>query len=186
MIEKKYEVEIKGISALLMNRFIEGSLEEVNIRKGEAKQKNPADKLYTNSDGSAYIPSTYIRGALIEAGKSLKIQGKGKSTYSKLIGSTVMVYPDAITINPNKWEPYTITAVNPTTKGRVSVTRPKFNEWGLKFEIIATDDISSDKLEIILVEAGRYVGIGDWRPQKKGMFGKFIVTKFEEKLEELV
>lgn len=183
MVEKRYEVEIKGSSALLMNRYVEGTLEEIKVRKGEAKQRNPSDKLYTNADGSPYIPSTYLRGALIEAGKSVKVQGKGKATYSKLIGSTLMVSPDAIPIKPNKWEAYTITAVNPMTKGRMSVTRPKFNEWGLRFEITTTDDIPADKLAAILEEAGRYVGIGDWRPQKKGMFGKFIVTKFEEMKE---
>jgi hypothetical protein len=179
MKEIKYEVEIKGSSPLLMNRYVEGTIEEIKVRKGEARKPEPKDKLYLDARGNPYIPSSYLMGALVEAGKSVKIQGKGKSTYSKLIGSTVSISPDAIPLSPNLWEPYTITAVNPMTRGRMSVTRPKFNEWGLRFEIIATEDIPEDKFAAILEEAGKFVGIGDWRPQKKGMYGKFITTKFK-------
>ena len=32
----------------------------------------------------------------------------------------------------------------------------------------------------ILDYGGQYVGIGDWRPEKKGKYGKFIVTSFKE------
>ena len=178
MEEQKYEVEIKSASPLLMNRYIEGTLEEVKVRKGEAKKPNVEDKLYVDGNGKPYVPATYIRNCLIEAGKNVKVQGKGKSTYSKLLGSTVIVSPDALVIK-GAWEAYTITAVNPMTHGRMSVTRPKFNEWSLNFTLVTTDDISEDKLAAVLEEAGRFVGIGDWRPQKKGMFGKFLVTKFK-------
>lgn len=182
MEDKKYEVEVKGSSPLLMNRYVEGTIEQIKVRKGEAKSMPVEDKLYLDAQGKPYIPATYLRGALVEAGKNIKIAGKQRATYSKLIGSTVSINPDAIPLNPNLWQPYTITAVNPMTRGRMSVTRPKFDNWGLKFEIMATDDIPEDKLAAILEEAGRFVGIGDWRPQKKGMYGKFIVTKFKERI----
>jgi len=183
MKEIEYKVEVKGSSALLMNRYVEGTIEEIKVRKGEARQKPVENKLYLDKDGKPYVPSTYLRGALVEAGKNVKIAGKQRSTYSKLIGSTVSVAPDAISIKPGTWEPYTITAVNPMTRGRMSVTRPRFNDWSLSFSIIATDDIPEDKMAAILEEAGRFVGIGDWRPQKKGMFGKFTVTMFVQKGE---
>lgn len=181
MQEIKYEVEIKGTTPLLVNRYIEGTVEKVSdATKGAKKQIQVEDKLYTDAKGNPYIPSNYIRGALVEAGKSVQIQGKRKATYSKLMGSVVSVSEDAIPLNPNKWVPYTISAVNPMTRGRMSVTRPKFDTWGLKFILISTDDIPEDKMAVILEEAGKFVGIGDWRPQKKGMFGKFIVTKFKK------
>jgi len=28
--------------------------------------------------------------------------------------------------------------------------------------------------------AGKVAGLGDWRPQKKGPYGKFMVTNFKE------
>jgi hypothetical protein len=179
MEETKYEVEIKGSSPLLMNRYVEGTLEEIKVRKGEIKQKKVEDKLYLDAKGIPYVPANYIRGALIEAGKNVKVQGGGKKTFSKIIGSLLTVEPDAIMLK-GEWKPYTITAVNPMTRGRMSVTRPKFDSWSIAFTLISSDDIPEDKMATIIEEAGKYVGIGDWRPQKKGMFGKFIVTKFKK------
>jgi len=176
--EIKYSVEVKGVSPLLMNRFIPEQIVETRIRRGNAKDVKVEDKLYLTEDGKPYVPSAYIRNSLVEAGKSVKIKGKGKSTYSKLLGSTLIVQPDAILINSTSgWEPFTTTAVNPATKGRVTVTRPMFRDWRLEFEVVVTDDVLEEDFAKIFDEAGRYVGIGDWRPAKKGIYGKFIVTK---------
>ena len=74
-----------------------------------------------------------------------------------------------------------MSAVNPMTKGRMMVTRPKFDEWKLEFNVkFNEDDIPIEVMKNIIDYAGQYVGIGDWRPDKKGQFGKFITTKFEE------
>jgi len=176
--EIKYSVEVKGVSPLLMNRFIPEQIVETRVRRGNAKDVSVEDKLYVTEDGKPYIPSAYIRNSLIEAGKAVQIKGKRKATYSKLLGSTLIVQPDAILINSTSgWEPFTTTAVNPATKGRVTVTRPMFKDWKLSFEVIIPDDINEEDFAKIFDEAGRYVGIGDWRPAKKGMYGKFIVTK---------
>ena len=180
--EIRYSVAIKGMSPLLMNRFLPAELLETKVKRGNAKDVNVEDKLYLTEDGRPYVPSTYIRNSLIEAGKSIRIKGKGKSTYSKLLGSSLIVQPDNIIINSSTgWESFTTTAVNPTTKGRVMVTRPMFKDWTLSFEAVVLDDISEEVFRNILDEAGRYVGIGDWRPAKKGMYGKFIVTKLVRK-----
>jgi len=180
--EIRYGVEIKGMSPLLMNRFLPAELLETKVKRGNAKDVNVEDKLYLTEDGRPYVPSTYIRNSLIEAGKSIRIKGRGKSTYSKLLGSSLIVQPDNIIINSSTgWESFTTTAVNPTTKGRVMVTRPMFKDWTLSFEAVVLDDIPEEVFRNILDEAGRYVGIGDWRPAKKGMYGKFIVTKLLRK-----
>jgi len=176
--EIKYSVEVKGVSPLLMNRFIPEQIVETRVRRGNAKDVSVEDKLYLTQDGKPYVPSAYIRNALIEAGKAVQIRGKRKATYSKLLGSTLIVQPDVILINSTSgWKPFTTTAVNPATKGRVTVTRPMFEDWRLEFEVVIPDDIIEEDFAKIFDEAGRYVGIGDWRPAKKGMYGKFIVTK---------
>jgi len=176
--EIKYSVEIKGVSPLLMNRFIPEQLVGTKVRRGNAKEVSVEDKLYLTEDGKPYVPSAYIRNSLIDAGKAVKIKGKGKSTYSKLLGSSLIVQPDVIIINSSTgWKPFTATAVNPATRGRMTVTRPMFKDWKLEFEVIMPDDINEEDFAKIFDEAGRYVGIGDWRPAKKGMYGKFIVAK---------
>ncbi len=177
----KYEVKIRGVTPLLFNRFAEASISsKTKKRAGAVKDQDIEEKFYKDGRGRIYTPSTYLRGMLVEAGKNFKIQGKGKSTYSKIIGSSVNIHPDAIVHEKQKWDTFTISAVNPMTHGRMMVHRPKMDEWELVFEVMFnSEDIPVEVMKNILDYGGQYVGIGDWRPQKKGQFGKFIVTEFK-------
>lgn len=175
----KINVTIKGVTPFLYNRFRDKEIEgKSKKRTGSPTQSDIEDKLYI-LDGKPYIPAIYLRNAISEAGKQFKITGKGKSTYSKILASTLEITPDAIT-NDHPWEVFRVAAVNPMTKGRMMVSRPKMNVWGCNFTIILNDD-SIDEVTVkeILEHAGKYVGIGDWRPQTKGVMGKFMITKFE-------
>lgn len=176
------KISIEGISPLLFNRFIQAELETKSKKQtGADKDKDPKDKLYTLPDGAIYTPSSHIEGMIVNAAKNFKVKGKGKSTYSKLAGSVIEVIPDAI---PHKLQEYTIfrtTAVNPNTRGRMVVDRPKMEKWALDFNIKVLDDgFPAEVLKEVIDYGGNYVGIGDWRPDKKGKFGKFIVTRFEK------
>jgi hypothetical protein len=179
---KTISVEIKGITPLLQNRFIQADIEGKSKKKaGAEKDKNIEDKLYLTPDGKIYQPSTHIFGCLVNAGKNFQIKGKRKSTYSKLFGSSLNIKPDAIVHKIQKWVDFTTTTVNPSTRGRMIVSRPMFNEWSLAFDLeILDEDIPEEVVKEALDYGGRYVGIGDWRPDKKGKYGQFIVTKFEE------
>ena len=57
----------------------------------------------------------------------------------------------------------------------------------MTFDTYVTVDIQEKFNPDVVMEAlgiaGRYVGIGDWRPAKKGKFGKFQVVYFKEKKE---
>lgn len=179
---KEFNVEIAGTTPLLFNRFMESSIaSETKKRAGAQKKHNPEDKLYKTPDGEIYTPSTHIRGSLINASKQFKIRGKSRATYSKLVGSAIEINPDAIVHKIQDWEEFIISAVNPNTRGRMLVNRPKMNEWKIEFQLkFPENDIPVEVMKNILDYAGQYVGIGDWRPDKKGKYGKFIVTKFEE------
>jgi len=177
---EKISVEVEGISPLLINRFRDTSIDtQSKKRTGSIKERVLEDKLYLY-DGKPHIPSIYLRNCIVEAGKQFKITGKGKSTYSKLLGSTIDVNPDNILIQGG-YMPFRVAAVNPMTKGRMMVTRPRFDKWKCKFEVILNDDsVPAGVLNELIEHAGRYVGIGDWRPEKKGMFGKFMITSFKK------
>ena len=89
--------------------------------------------------GKPYIPSVYFWRSLIDAGKRLQIRGQKKETYAKLVGSIVEVNPEAIPIK-GVWEEFRISAVNPMTKGRMMVVRPRFNKWSCAFEVTINGD----------------------------------------------
>lgn len=178
---EKIKVTIQGTTPLLFNRFRDTQIEgKSKKRTGAIMESEIEDKLYLNEKGKVLLPAVYIKNALSEASKQFKIVGKGKSTYTKLVASTIDVEPFMIDFDSDKYEVFRISAVNPMTRGRMMTERPKFNKWSASFEIILNDPaIPINVINEILEHAGKYVGIGDWRPQTKGMFGKFLISEFK-------
>ena len=178
--EKKYKVVIKGVTPLLQNRFAgEETVGTTKKRSTTSKENDVEDTLYKFPKGKVYQPAECIRQALIEAGKAFK---KGKSNLSKTFASFITITPEAIEHKNQKWTTDRRAVVIPSTKGRVMRNRAKFDEWSLEFEIIVldSDEISESVLHDALEHAGHYIGIGDYRPQKKGMYGRFIITSIKE------
>ena len=181
---KTYNVTITGISPLLMNRpsALIGDISKEKLQTDETPEKSAEKKLYVNDEGKLYQPETHIKGSLVEAGKDQKVVGKGKSTYSKIVGYAVEINPFEILHKKQKWIPYSVLAVCPSTRGRNLLHRPMLKDWELDFEITFDDEqIPASILKECLERAGKFVGIGDWRPAKKGRFGKFQVTSYKEK-----
>ncbi len=59
--------------------------------------------------------------------------------------------------------------------------RPMFDDWSLAFTMeLDTDMITVDLLRQIVDDAGKRVGLGDYRPTRKGPYGKFVVTEWKE------
>ncbi len=179
---KKCKVEFTGTTPLLQNKPGEYGWDNEWVEKTACSgfEKEALQKLYVSSDGTIYQPATHIERALIEAGKKLRIKGQGKATYSKLFGSMVAVSPEAIPLVPQDFEVFKALVVIPATKGRVMRYRPLFRNWKLAFTIEFEDEIDPAVIKEGLEIVGKYVGIGDWRPAKKGKFGKFQVTLFQE------
>jgi len=179
---KKYKVEITGITPLLHNKPEEYGFDVQWVEKKSSNEyeKQALQKLYVDSKGVVYQPSTHIERALIEAGKKIKMKGSGKANYSKPFGSMVAIEEFEIPHIQTKYEIHKTLVVIPSTKGRIMRYRPMFKEWKLIFNLTFEDEIPADALKEALEIAGKYVGIGDWRPEKKGKFGKFQVTEWKE------
>jgi hypothetical protein len=58
--------------------------------------------------------------------------------------------------------------------------RPKINEWCACF-IIEIDRtlVDINMIHQLLTEGGRRIGIGDFRPEKGGPFGRFQVDQWQ-------
>ena len=182
-----YNVSIEGLTPLLQNRPSMMLADKSKERKtgNKTPDEEAKEKLY-ELDGKCYQPATHIHASLVEAGKHLKVMGKGssKATYSKIVGYAVEVEPFEIIHETQKWEVFSVLAVNPATKGRNLLHRPMFRKWSLSFQIIFDDtELSAEVIKQLLDISGRIVGLGDWRPAKKGRFGKFHVTSFKEAKE---
>lgn len=178
---KEIQVRIKGMSPLIQHRFVvDGADSPSKKRTGVPNWKDEGElALYRSPEGEIYQPASHLERSLQEAGKTIKIQGKRGATYGKFIGSAVEVYPEAI---PHIIDKYEIDA-RPVVvqRARIIRYRPIFNEWELAFTIRINDDqLPVEVIKQALDHAGLYVGIGDYRPQKGGKYGKFMVTEFKE------
>lgn len=175
------DVTIKGVTPLLQNRHPDiGEFDsKVKITNPTVDKKNEVLKKLYVIDGKIYQPSDHIWRSISNAGKDLRVKGKGKSTYSKMLASMVQVIPDAIPHKNTDFDVFSKLVINPSNKVRIPSHRPRFKDWELDFQLIVDEEIPVEVLKEALERAGRYVGIGDWRPDKKGIFGKFMVTKFQ-------
>jgi len=171
----KINVTIEGTRPLLQNRFSGGDEEgQTAKRKTVFNSEDEAKKrLYQDEKGIIYQPGEQIEGALIKAATEFK--WKGRKSFKDIVKSGIFVEPEII---PHKYPEWEID-LRPVTiqRSRIMRARPRFNKWALDFSIIVTHDaLPKAVLKELLDHAGRYMGIGDYRPK----FGTFIVTKFEE------
>lgn len=72
-------------------------------------------------------------------------------------------------------------------QSRTLRTRARFDAWSCEFvvEVDATE-IDQSNLEHWLDIAGRRIGLGDWRPHKGGIYGRFVLTEIAELEDELL
>lgn len=138
---------------------------------------------YIAKDGTFFINAFSIPGAMGNAGSNHKAKGSRKSLRF-IVPSAVRMTTDAITIlngaGPAKsFEVDSRPVTIPATKGRIMRHRPRFDNWGLKFDLLINDDLLSiDMAQQLLQEAGQQIGIGDFRPEKRGPFGCFLVSSW--------
>lgn len=173
----EFEVEIEGISPLLQHRFpIEEPEESEKRKSGSIDYSKELEKsLYRDKNGVIYEPSSHIEGSMIKAAVNFQIPGRGKKTYKDLIKAAIFVEPVQISIEPQEYEKDVQPVV--INRARVRRYRPRFDEWKLKFKIICLeeDQLSPVTIEKILAYAGKFCGLGDWRPK----YGRFKITKFK-------
>lgn len=183
---KEVEVKIRGIADYLQHRRPpkpEEDKEEGNRTSGEVDYSKEAEKAtYQESKIGCYIPAKQIQACLIKSGVDFKIKGKSRKTYKDRMNAAIVVTPDKIPFSPSKEKPDYIHEdwgrIPPKTGNMVWLTRPAYKAgWKVNFKLLILDDqIPLKTLEEILVNAGQFYGIGDWRPR----FGRFEVIEFAE------
>ncbi len=67
-------------------------------------------------------------------------------------------------------------------RNRIMRTRARFDQpWECTFELDCDDELASmEHLERWLDIAGRRIGLGDWRPEKSGQYGRFKTASIEQ------
>jgi hypothetical protein len=170
------EITIKGISPLLMHAYpmveINPPLEKQSI------EKQAEYAAYRMPDKTLYFPNVNVARCLVAAATYSK--GKGRASLQKQAAACMLVTPEHLSFETKNYEIDSRPVVIPVTKGRVMRHRPKLSSWQLTFMLEYDPTLLKEKeAREIMDNAGSRVGIGDFRPEKKGPFGRFMVTKWE-------
>lgn len=133
--------------------------------------------MYWNSRLGPYLPGANIRSAIVNGGKLNKL---GK----QIQRSTMMAEPEV----PLEYEgsrdretliqdPQFQDCRGVVVSGRrIMRYRPIFREWAAQFAIYYEPSaINPEDIELAATNAGLLIGIGDFRPERGGMFGRFSV-----------
>lgn len=163
-------------------------------RQGESAQKMSAKKVpsaaeeaenncYRDEEGDLYVPAIFFRQAAVTAGKGRKF---GKNYATTLLKGGLMD-PDrrAKLSDPSTGEILHSYGIDErpvvVSKARVLRARPRFESWGADILLDYDEEtLNPDMIADVLSVAGVRVGVGDYRPERGGWFGRFRVESYNE------
>jgi hypothetical protein len=189
---KTATVTIKGLSPYSQSKYL---LEKKKPDEGQDdfERRIWKDRLHVTDDGTVFIPPMAIKKAITSAASflSVQIKGKGKKTYTKHFQSGVLITdPIPIDIAVDDIEPEELMLDGQPGKAklgsggtRVMRCYPKIpHGWIARVKVvIISPDITNAVFEQHIEAAGMFIGIGRFRPENGGFYGRFEVTNISWK-----
>jgi hypothetical protein len=177
-------VTIRGTAAILFHAWNNESVAAKSAAAKNSKAKKSDDVesyVYRTPDGDIAIPGTYLKGSLCDpqkgAAKFLQDPRSPRKSALDLFKAGVIVTTEYASLGKADWD-YLDRRRVVIQRSAVTRERPAFLAgWEATFEVMVQtpEYISQDMLHHVLVNAGRLVGVGDFRPT----YGRFSVVKFE-------
>lgn len=144
------------------------------------------ERLHKTKDGNVFMPPMAFKNCLSEAAKYLSVQipGKGKSTYTKHFEAGVLVTDGLslpISADDVTGEWLFVPADGKRGSGkRVAKCFPIIKQWSGKVTYYILDEtITQDVFKVHLCEAGKFIGIGRFRPRNNGFYGRFEIVNLD-------
>jgi hypothetical protein len=107
-------------------------------------------------------------------------KGKGRATLVKIVAACVFITPEYLDLDTTDYEIDKRPVVVPATRGRVVRFRPRLDQWQVSFRLeFDPDMLTATQVRKIVDDCGTRVGILDFRPEKRGPFGRFMVIKWD-------
>jgi hypothetical protein len=126
-----------------------------------------------------YVPGVAFQRCLISA--AVYSKGRGRASLQKPVAACVTVSPERASLGVKQYNIDSRPVVISATKGRIVRHRPRLDRRSTVFSIEYDDELLTEQqLRQVVDDAGSRVGLLDFRPEKKGPFGRFVVTHWEE------
>lgn len=200
MSEEYFICEIEGTTPLLMNRFnseaqksVSSSSRSATPKKNGEPREEATKTAYLDEQGYLYVPAENLFACLVEAGKFHKI-GKNKATTQKSslipagfvmdnqkFGFHLYIMDPKTKKKTKQFEVDSRRVVIPATGGSIMRNRARVERWMVRFG--GSCDVTvfgADFFRKVIEDAGKKIGLLDYRPARRGTFGKFVITRFEK------
>lgn len=177
-------VKIVGVADMLFHRW---NCEAVEA-KGRAAKGSKAKKtddiesyVYRNDAGELSIPGEYLRQAIIHAAKFRQDPRSPRKSAMDLFKAGVVALTPLASLGVSSWD-YEHRCRVTVQRAGVTRCRPAMKVgWSMECQLLVNlpEYIPPDALNEVIVNAGRLVGLADFRPT----YGRFAVTNFEVLVE---
>ena len=193
----QYQLTINGISPLIMHSgaALDPRL-PLNIEKAEIASKRGSNRteaddmrlrqietvlsLWIGPEDTPEIPAAAMRSSIETGARKLRqgpmvregliVERCTGFEYDPALGSTVEELASSAQ--------FTVPVV--VQRSRILRTRAKFDTWSASFDIDTDEELVDEaKLRQWLDISGRRIGLGDWRPEKSGHYGRFEVAELK-------
>ena len=172
--------KITGVSSLLQNSTASMfKPKDDGLKGGKTKYVDEDEaeiRINRNESGEVTLPSQAFRAGMQRAGSGRKI---GKLTARQVVSGGVFPQEEHIVLHDAKGKSFK--SCSSIDKRRVVVgtsgvprCRPRFDNWQCKLAMeIDTLLVKVEVITELLNLAGKIAGIGDFRPEKGGTFGRY-------------
>jgi len=183
-----------------------GTPQRSKAKKGLAKSADDVaeEHLYRfGPEKSRYVglPLKNLFSALIAAGRQVRLDGKKQLSTkdSTLLTGVLMLETDIEsteephvklirpeTTSPKEswgtvdWVPNVMRGRNPNGGEMVAICRPLIPEWAIRVKAVCDEDFMDiSRYRELFDICGRFVGLCEYRPERKGQFGKFRIDEWK-------
>ena len=196
----QYTVTIRGIRPIIMHNGTAGldtrspaNLEKAEIARKKGSNRTASDDerlrelecqtaLYLDESGAPTLPAAAIRSMIERAARKPK---QGPQVREGLIVDDVLAFDYdreryGVTLEElSKTTQFTVPVV--VQRNRILRARARFDDWCCTFSLDTDpEQVDGDQLDNWLDIGGRRIGLGDWRPEKSGDYGRFEVVSIEK------
>lgn len=177
-------VTLEGVSDLLFHRWnVESVREKGSLPKGSKGKKSDdiESYVYRNKEGELCLPGEYVRQAIIHAAKFRQDPRSPRKSAADLFKAAVVSLTDLATLGKTNWDYLDQRRVQVQRNG-ITRSRPAMHKgWRAEFQLMVNlpEYVPQDVLQEVLANAGRLIGVGDFRPT----YGRFAVVRFETGFE---
>lgn len=173
---QRIRLRLVGTSPLIVHKWSEKAkkqmLDKQMGRASQGKAKKDPDQdyreaLYIREDGSYGFPAVAFKAAAVRAGTYCDMKMIFLRGAFHVEGDLVHIEGE-----PEKREDMVRVGM-----GTADIRyRPEFKKWATELNIVYNNRALTDEQIVNLFEiAGFAVGVGEWRPEKDGQFGRFEV-----------